>query len=401
MITLFNVQTLDGKLIDKTIPSDDSLEIDAQGLTLFPGLIDPHVHFRTGLEHKEDWEHAARAALCGGVTTVFDMPNTIPPTITKEFLEEKKKKIDLQLAKIGIPLRYHLYLGADKAHFHEIERSKRAMIALKVFMGSTTGNLVIDDQRSLEEAFRLAALHDCIVAVHAEDEALIHQRTQLFHGFLSVHVHSQIRSREVAYLATEKAIRLSEQFGTKLYLLHIGTKEEVVLIREAKKKGLPVFAETTPHHLFLSEEDYDRLGTLVQVNPPLRTDEDQKALWQAIQQGVIDAIGSDHAPHTLEEKNQPYGAAPSGIPGVETTLPLLLNSGQLTLEKIVTLMKSNIEKIFELSVNEDVVLVDINRVKTLENAQLKTKCGWSPYAGRTLKGWPVMTILKGKVFRYG
>ena len=402
MITIRNALNADGKKIDLVLESPSNTTIDAAGLTLIPALIDPHVHFRTpGLEHKENWERASLAAINGGITTVFDMPNTIPPTITWERLREKKHLIDQQLASSKIPLRYGLYLGADKSHFDEISRCKHECVALKVFMGSSTGDLVMDDESSLHAAFSLCAKHDLLLAVHAEDEALIQERKKQFPHPDHPRFHSQIRNDEVAYRATHKAIELARLYKTRLYLLHIGTKRELELIQRAKEEGLSVFAETTPHHLFLTQEAYETLGTKVQMNPPLRTEQDRLALWDAIRNGVIDTIGSDHAPHTLEEKSLPYGKAPSGIPGVETTLPLLLNAsaqGHITLEQIIRLMRTRVQEIFQIPSNDDWVLIDLKKTQKIDDKRLKTKCGWSPYAGLSLTGWPVKTILKGQIY---
>ncbi len=402
MITLKNAYTLDGPVIDLCLESDEERTLDAKGLTLLPALIDSHVHFRTpGLEHKENWETAARAALQGGITTVFDMPNTLPPTITFERVQEKKALIQEQLNKVGIPLHFGLYLGADKDHFAEIARCKDKVVALKIFMGSSTGNLVMDDEDSLHAAFSLAASHDLLVCVHAEDEALIHERRAQFANSTDPKTHSLWRNEEVAARATEKAVALCRLYHTRLHILHVGTKREIQLIRQAKKEGLPVTVETTPHHLFLTTDDYAKWGTRVQMNPPLRSREDQEALWEALHDGTLDTIGSDHAPHTLEEKSRPYGQAPSGIPGVETTLPLLLdacNQGRITLKQILRLMRDNVQKIFRLPPNDDYVLVDMHKTQRLEDTMLKTKCGWSPYSGRSLQGWPVYTLLKGKLY---
>lgn len=402
VIRIKNVFTPEGNLIDFSLESKEDRTIDGKGLTLLPAMIDPHVHFRTpGLEHKENWETAAKAAIFGGITTVFDMPNTIPPTITLERLQEKEKIIEQQLKKADIPLHFGLYLGADKFHFDQIHLCKKRIIALKVFMGSSTGDLVMDDDSSLHAAFSLAASHDLLLAVHAEDEALIQERKSLFRDRTDPKTHSELRNDEVAVRATTKAIELSRLYKTRLHLLHIGTKREVTLIKQAKKEGIPVTFETTPHHLFLTQDDYGKYGTKVQMNPPLRTQEDADALWHAIQEGIIDTIGSDHAPHTLEEKTLPYGRAPSGIPGVETTLPLLLdacNRGKITLKQIIRLMRERIQEIYRLAPNDDFILVDMNKKIVLSDNSLKTKCGWSPYAGRELQGWPVYTLLKGKVY---
>jgi dihydroorotase len=402
MITLQEVMTPDGECVDFSLESTEDIVLNGKGLILLPALIDPHVHFRTpGLEHKENWESAARAALFGGITTVFDMPNTLPPTISSESLREKKRLIQSQLEACGIPLHFGLYLGADKSHFNEIAKCRSEVAALKVFMGSSTGGLVMDDESSLHAAFSLAASHDLLLAVHAEDEALIAERKLLFQGRTDPKTHSEWRNEEVAVRATEKAIALSKLYGTRLHLLHIGTKQEIELIAAAKKEGVRVTCETTPHHLFLSTEDYAVLGTKVQMNPPLRSLENVEALWRGIEEGVVDTIGSDHAPHTLEEKSLPYGKAPSGIPGVETTLPLLLDAwskGRITLKQIVRLMRERIQEIYRLPPNGDFVLVDPNKKAKIDEHRLKTKCGWSPYAGREIQGWPVYTILKGKIY---
>lgn len=402
MILLSNVLSLSGQKQDLKIESTQNLEIDASGLTVFPGLIDPHVHFRTpGLEHKEDWRTAARAAIYGGYTTVFDMPNTLPPTITAERLKEKKALINTQLQEAGIPLRYHLFFGADKNHLNEIPQVKNEVIGIKVFMGCSTGNLVIDDDESLSAVFDIAAQNGMLVAVHAEDEHRLCERKKLYQGKASYKDHSAIRDIEAARLAAEKAIALTRRFGTRLYILHLSTAEELALVKEAKREGLPVYAETTPHHLFLNEGSYPMLQGRAVVNPPLRASENNLALLQAILSGLIDTIGSDHAPHTLPEKEKPYGECPSGMPGIETTLPLLLTAfhqGLLSLEDIVRLTSSRAEEIFGLPKTQDMVLVDLHKKAEVSPNRLKTKCAWSAFSGRILQGWPVYTILQGNCF---
>ncbi len=403
MIKIKKVRTLEGHVTDLSFPSENHQEVDANGLlTLFPALIDPHVHFRVpGAEHKEDWHTAAQAALAGGITTVFDMPNNNPPCVTVEALHKKKHLIDSQLKEAGIPLRYYLYLGADEHSLDEIGRAAKEIIGIKVFMGSTTGHLLMDNDRALDRVFQIAAQENLIVSVHAEDEQIISKNKEKYKSSLEPSTHSIIRSREAAVVAVKKAIDLAEKYGTRLVVLHISTKDELNLIRKAKERELLVYCEATPHHLFLNEEDYAKWGTKVQMNPPLRTLEDQEALWKGLLDGTIDMIGSDHAPHTLEEKNAPYGSAPSGVPGLETTLPLLLTAyheKRISLEKIIALTRVNISNIFELQPNHDVVLVDLEKTKKVDNTNLKTKCRWSPYEGRILKGWPVYTLLKGKIF---
>lgn len=405
MIYISGANTIDGKTIDLTYPSQQEHHLDGKGLTIFPGLIDPHVHFRTpGMEHKENWQTAALAALHGGYTTVFDMPNTIPPTTTAELFAAKKAIIDAQLTEVGIPLRYQLYFGADKHHLSEIHKVKQTAIGIKVFMGCSTGNLVIDDDESLHAVFAIAATQNMLVAVHAEDEEMIKTRKKEFQTSTAYCDHSRIRDTDVACRAVEKAIALSKIYGTRLYVLHASSKDEIELIRQAKRAGLPVFAETTPHHLFLDETAYATLAGKAVVNPPLRTKENREAVLNAVIDGTIDTIGSDHAPHLPHEKALPYGQCPSGMPGIETTLPLLLTAyheQRLSLERIVSLTYTKPQEIFGLAENDDLVLVDLNKSKTVTEANLKTKCRWSAFNERTLRGWPVYVLLQGQLFTVG
>lgn len=392
----------DGTTTDFLVKDGSNKITDGSHLLLLPGLIDPHVHFRTpGFEHKENWVTAARAAICGGYTTVFDMPNTLPPTITATHLHDKQKLIDAQLAEIGIPLRYQLFFGADKHHLDQISRVKGEVCGIKVFMGCSTGNLVIDDDESLHAVFQAAAANHMLVAVHAEDEELMQERKKQYLPAASHSIHSVIRSPEVALRAVKKAISLCRQYGVRLYILHVSTADEIMLIRQAKQDGLPVFAETTPHHLFLCEDDYAALGGLAVVNPPLRAVAHTTTLWEAIAEGVIDTIGSDHAPHTLSEKQQPYDRCPSGMPGIETTLPLLLTAcheGKISLDHVLRLTCHRPRDIFGVPANDDWVLVDRQTLKTVNNAELSTHCHWSAFAGRKLTGWPFSVSLRGKVF---
>lgn len=403
MLKIKNVKSLEGTISDFAIESPEDKILDAEGkLTMLPALIDPHVHFRIpGAGHKEDWTTGAQAAIAGGVTTVFDMPNNTPSCSNKIRLEEKKQLIDKQLAEVKIPLRYHLYLGADQNSLDDIGKCSKEIIGVKIYMGSSTGDLLMTDPKALDRVFQLAAQENLIVSVHAEDEKIIEANKQRYAGETDPAVHSEIRDRKAAYKAVEQAIFLAQKYNGRLAILHVSTKEELKLIKQAKQQEILVYCEVTPHHLLLSENDYKTWGTKVQMNPPLRTLEDRAALWEGIHDGTVDMIGSDHAPHTLAEKGKPYGSAPSGIPGVETTLPLLLNAHhekRLTLEKIVELTSLNIANIFELKPNDDLVLVDLALTKTVADAKLKTKCGWSPFSGRKLTGWPIYTILKGHIY---
>lgn len=403
MIKIENARNIAGERVDLELPSPEHRIIDASHLTFLPALIDPHVHFRTpGHEYKEDWRTGAKAAICGGYTTVFDMPNTNPSTVTVELLHQKKQIIDQQLKEIGIPLHYQLFLGADKNHLTEIAKVKNEVVGVKIFMGCSTGNLIVDDDESLHAIFAIAATQNMLVAVHAEDQELIHKHELNYSKRTNPYnVHSKIRNEEVAARAVEKAISLARLYGAKLYLLHVSTMDEINLIRQAKQERLAVYAETTPHHLFLNESYYEKLGGKAVVNPPLRSEKHEQAVLNAIIDGTIDTIGSDHAPHSIDEKNKPYGQCPSGMPGIETTLPLLLNAhheGLLLLNEIVNITSKRAQEIFNLPVNEDFVLVDLNREKTVTDEMLKTKCGWSPYTGKTLRGWPVYTVLRKQIY---
>jgi dihydroorotase len=402
MIKLNNVQTITGASENWDIPSEQSLSLDVSHLLKLPGLIDPHVHFRTpGLEYKEDWTTAAQASIKGGYTTVFDMPNTLPPTVTAQALAEKKALIDDQLQTVGIPLRYQLFFGADKQHFSEIARVQNQVVGIKVFMGCSTGGLVIDDEDSLETIFKIAAENDLLVAVHAEDEQRLQQNARKYPLPQPYAIHSACRDETAAVIAVKKAIQLVRKYRTRLYILHVSTQQEIEQIAQAKAEGLPVFAETTPHHLFLTLTDYETLQGKAVMNPPLRAERHQQALFQAIKEGVIDTVGSDHAPHTSAEKARPYGQCPSGVPGIETTLALLLNAmhqNLLSLENIINLTSKRAESIFRLVPNQDAVLVDLQARRAVEEKNLKTKCHWSPFAGKILQGWPVYTILDNRLY---
>lgn len=403
MIKIKNVKKIDGSIGNFEIESEEELEWDGRKKYLIlPALIDPHVHFRTpGSAYKEDWMTGAKAAIAGGVTTVFDMPNNSPPPVDEVSVRTKKGIIDGHLKYANIPLRYHLWLGADKDHLDDIEKVKDWVIGIKVYMGSTTGGLLMDDPKSIERVFQIAAANDMIVAVHAEDEGLLREFKSQHKDVVDPAVHSKIRDRKAAIKAVKEAIALSKKYGTKLYIAHVSTKEELDLIRDAKKNKIPVYAEVTPHHLHLTEEDYGAHGNFIKVNPPIRTKEDVNALWDAIADGTIDTIGSDHAPHTIEEKNRPYHEAPSGVPGVEMILPLLLTAhhhGKISLETIVRLTSSNATQLFGLRKNDDWVLVDCDLEREIKNTLIKSKCGWSPYAGKRCKGWPKQIILKGKIY---
>jgi len=378
------------------VKSDES--IDAQGKLLLPGVIDPQVHFREpGKEYKEGLGSGSRAAVHGGVTSFLEMPNTDPSTTTQAALDDKLARA----AKKSVA-NYGFFIGATADNL-DVLNSATPTCGIKIFMGASTGSLLVDRPEDLERIF---ANGTRLIAVHAEDEARIRARKAQFAGRTDYAVHSEIRDSECALKATELALALSKKYRRRLHILHLSTKEEAELLRRDKPAW--VTAEVIPNHLFLNTGDYATLGARAQMNPPIRAKEDNAVLWAALKDGVIDFIATDHAPHTLEEKNQPYPKSPAGMPGVETSLPLLLTemaAGRCTLADIQKWMCwgpaaaydiPNKGKILE-GWDADLTLVDMNAVKPVRNEDMFTKVRWSPFAGRVLTGWPVYTIVNGRV----
>ena len=377
-------------------PTDETLE--AGGNLLLPGVIDPQVHFREpGREYKEDLGSGSRAAVKGGVTSFLEMPNTDPPTSNQAALDDK-----LRRAAEKCVANYGFFIGATPDNLDEINRANPAC-GIKIFMGASTGSLLVDKAEDLERIF---ASGSRLIAVHAEDEARIRARREQFKGRTDVAVHSEIRDNECALRATQLALGLSKKYRRRLHILHLSTHEEVELLRRDKPDW--VTAEVIPNHLLLNVNDYARRGALVQMNPPIRRPEDNAALWAGLRDGAIDFIATDHAPHTLEEKRKPYPQSPAGMPGVETSLPLMLTemkAGRCTLAEIQKWMchgpaeaygVQNKGKILE-GWDADLTLVDIEHTKPVRNEEMFTKVRWSPFHGRELTGWPVYTIVGGRV----
>ena len=373
-------------------------EIDAQGLTLLPGVIDPQVHFREpGLEHKEDLFTASCACAKGGVTSFLEMPNTRPPTITQQALDDK-----LQRASQKCLVNYGFFIGGTAEHLPDLLFSHPTP-GIKIFMGSMHGQLLVDKEAALEAIF---AQGDRLIAVHAEDQDRINQRRQVFAAIHDPAIHSQIQDNLAALLATQLALKLSKKYQRRLHILHMSTAQEADLLRQDKPSW--VTAEVTPQHLFLNTSAYEKLGTLAQMNPPLRSPHDNEVLWQALRDGVIDFIATDHAPHTLEEKAQEYPNSPSGMPGVETSLPLMLTAamqGQCTLAQVAHWTSSAVAQAYGIpnkgalapGYDADLVLVDLNTYHPVRREELLTKCGWSPFEGWNLTGWPVVVIVGGQI----
>ena len=373
-------------------------EIDAAGLTLLPGVIDPQVHFREpGLEHKEDLFTASCACARGGVTSFLEMPNTRPLTITQAALDDK-----LHRAAQKSLVNYGFFIGATPDNLPDLLTANPTP-GIKIFMGSAHGALLVDQEAALEPIF---AKGDRLIAVHAEDQARIKQRRQEFAGITDPAIHSQIQDNQAALLATQLALRLSKKYRRRLHILHMSTAEEAELLRQDKPSW--VTAEVTPQHLLLNTSAYEKIGTLAQMNPPLRSPHDNAVLWQALLDGVIDFIATDHAPHTLEEKSQGYPKTPSGMPGVETSLPLMLTQakqGHCTVAQVSHWMSTAVAQAYGIpnkgaiapGYDADLVLVDLNTDRPVRREELLTKCGWSPFEGWNLSGFPVFTIVGGQI----
>jgi dihydroorotase len=375
--------------------------LDAKGLTVLPGVIDTQVHFREpGLEHKEDLESGTRAAVMGGVTAVFEMPNTSPATIDAAALNEK-----LTRAEGRAWCDHAFFIGAAAENADKLETLERlpGCCGVKIFMGSSTGSLLVHDDETLRRALKSGCRR---VAVHSEDEARLRERFEMIREGGKVSQHPEWRDVETAVRSTKRLLRLAREAGRRIHVLHVTTAEEVPILAAAKDIAT---MEVTPQHLTLAAPYcYEELGSLAQMNPPIREARHREALWEAIRLGIADVVGSDHAPHTLEEKRAPYPRSPSGMPGVQTLLPLLLdhlNAGKLTLERLVDLTSAGAQRIYNIAgkgriavgYDGDFTLVDLKAKKTVEHDWLQSKSGWSPFEGKPITGWPTATIIRGHV----
>jgi dihydroorotase len=384
--------------IATSINEPDATVIEGEGLTLLPGVIDPQVHFREpGLEHKEDLFTASCACAHGGVTSFLEMPNTRPLTTNQAALDDK-----LARAAQKCVVNYGFFIGATADNLLDINQA-HPTCGIKIFMGSMHGPLLVDQAEILEQIF---ANGDRLIAVHAEDQARIAERRLQFAGISDPAIHSQIQDTQTALNATRLAVQLSEKYQRRLHILHLSTGAEAEYLRQ--HKPLWVTAEVTPQHLLLNTGAYEKIGTLAQMNPPLRAPRDNQILWRALRDGVIDFIATDHAPHTLEEKAQPYPNSPSGMPGVETSLPLMLtqaSEGRCSVSEVARWMSLAVAQSYGIprkgaivpGFDADLVLVDLNTYRPVRREEMLTKCGWSPFEGWNLTGWPVVTIVGGQV----
>jgi dihydroorotase len=373
--------------------------IDCIGLHLLPGVIDTQVHFREpGLTHKEDLESGSLSAVMGGVTAVFEMPNTNPLTVTADAFTDKVKRGEHRMH-----CDFAFFIGGTReniADLPELERA-RGCCGVKVFIGSSTGSLLVEDDESLR---KILAVINRRAAFHAEDEYRLNDRKDLrIEG--DPRSHPVWRDEVAALLATQRLVALAREAGKRIHVLHISTKDEIEFLRDHKDVAT---CEVTPHHLTLAApECYERLGTRAQMNPPVRDASHRDGLWHGIAQGIVDVIGSDHAPHTLEEKAKPYPASPSGMTGVQTLVPLLLDhvhAGKLSLARFVDLTSAGPARIFNIATkgriaagyDADFTVVDLKRSETITNAWNASRAGWTPYDGVKVTGWPVGTFVRGR-----
>jgi dihydroorotase len=395
----------DGRFAGIGVSGDAGETIDCTGLTVLPGVIDSQVHFREpGLEEKEDLESGSRAAVLGGVTAVFEMPNTKPNTDSAEAIAYK-----LSRARDRMWCDHAFYVGATAANAEQLAELERlpGTAGVKIFMGASTGDLLVSDDAALA---RVLAHGRRRVAIHAEDEPRMQERMgERIEGDPSSH--PVWRDDESAILATRRILKLARAARRPIHVLHVTTPAELELL--SRNKDIAT-CEVTPQHLTLAGEDaYPRLGSFAQMNPPIRSGAHRDGLWQWLNQGVADVLGSDHAPHTREEKAKPYPASPSGMPGVQTLLPLMLNhvaEGRLSLQRLIELTSAGPQRVFGLTgkgriavgYDADVTIVDLKARWTIEENWLASRCGWSPFTGMDITGKPVATIIRGRqVMREG
>lgn len=389
------------KISSSTIKEASLENIDCTGLHILPGVIDSQVHFREpGNEHKENLETGSKAALLGGVTAFFDMPNTNPATTNAENAQYK-----LDRAAESSYVDYAFYIGATQENLEELEELTKipGVIGTKIFMGSSTGNLLLYDEKHIEKVLLNTTK---TVAVHCEDEDRMLARKHLAEAAAHPSAHPVWRDDMAAFLASSKLLQIARKLQRKVHILHITTKQEMDFLSQYKDF---CSLEVTPQHLSLSApECYEKLGSFAQMNPPIRGMEHQKALWQAINNGSVTVMGSDHAPHTIEEKEKPYPNSPSGMPGVQTILPLMLNHvnrGNLKLERLVELLCIEPLRLFNIQNRNPIIengdasftIVDLNKEKTICEDWLASKCQWSPFTGTVVKGFPTGVVLHGKL----
>ena len=399
VVSSTGIKVADIGIVGSTIIAmGDLSESSAQRVVLahnqfvLPGLIDTQVHFREpGMTHKEDLESGSRAAVMGGVTTFFEMPNTLPNTTSAQALADK-----LDAAKGRCWSNYSFFVGAttENAHYLRDLEMLPGTPGIKIFVGSSTGTLLVEAEEVLREVLQNGSRP---TPVHAEDEARLRERKSLISDQPTAAEHPHLRDATAAVLATERMIRLSRETGRPVHILHVSTADELPILAAAKNDGLKITCEVTPQHMTFESSEYETLGTFLQMNPPIRDAHHRDAVVQAMQDDLFDVFGSDHAPHTIEEKSKPYPHSPSGMPGVQTMLGVLLGlvkQDKLTLEKLVRMGSERPAELYgiegkgklEAGFDADIVIVDMNDTQTVTKDWLQSKCNWSPYEGRTFPG---------------
>ena len=381
--------------------------IDAKGIFLLPGIIDDQVHFREpGLTHKANIYSESRAGVAGGVTSYMEMPNTIPNVLTQEILQEK-----YDIAERTSLANYSFYMGASNGNLDEVLKTNiNHVCGVKIFMGSSTGNMLVDDERTLESIFSNSPM---LIATHCEDERIIRTNSQKFKDQygedVPIKFHPVIRSREACYKSSSLAVSLAKKHNARLHVLHISTEDELSLFNNsAPLETKQITCEACVHHLWFDDRDYDKHGTMKKWNPAIKTEKDKSAIFNAVFNDTIDVIATDHSPHTKDEKNQGYFKAPSGGPLIQHGLQVMLeyyHQGKITLEKIVEKMCHNPAIIFKVSnrgfIREgyyaDLVLVDTNLPETVDRVNILAKCGWSPFEGYTFRSSVKHTIVSGNL----
>lgn len=384
----------------------DGNVLNLNGKIVIAGGIDAHVHFREpGLIWKGNIFSESEAAICGGITSFIDMPNTIPPTVSIKELKEKH-----QIAENSALCNYSFHLAATNTNYNQlieaIDNFPELFAGIKVFMGSSTGNMLVDNQETLDKIFQI---HEKPILIHSEDEAEIRRNLEnaktAYGDNIPICRHEYIRSRKACIKSTISAIETAIKYGTKLHILHISTAEEVEMIRAAKLHNKNITAETSANYLWFNNTDYERLGSFLKCNPSIKTEKDREALIEGIKNGIIDTIGSDHAPHTLEEKHKPYLFCPSGIPGIKTSLCTILSIAKkynIPLTSISSIMSEKASEIFKISrrgkiekgMFADMVVIDIDKINT--EAIVPYKCGYNPYSQEELYGNIEMVFINGE-----
>ena len=401
----FIAQVFVGQNISEEV-SHGATVIDAQGKYLMPGAIDDQVHFREpGLTHKGEIATESRAAVAGGVTSYMEMPNTNPPAVTQLLLEEKYKRA----AEVS-PANYSFYMGATNDNLEEVMKTNGADVCgIKVFMGSSTGNMLVDDETTLAEIFRNTKL---LVATHCEDEPTIIRNTAIYREKYGEHVpmsaHAKIRSAEACFKSTAKAVELASRFGTRLHVLHLSSADEMKLFDSGPVESKHITAEVCVHHLWFDEHDYIAYGTHIKWNPAIKSADDKAALWEALLADKIDVVATDHAPHTLQEKTNTYFKAPSGGPLVQHSLTAMLEmskKGQITVEKVIEKMCHAPADLFRIDRRgyirqgyyADLVLVDQAQPWVVSPENILYKCGWSPFDGMEFSHRVTSTFVNGEL----